>query len=201
MKRFLTSIAASLAILFAVPAIAFAHVVVTPNHSSIGTRVLFNVSVPNEKQVPVTSIKLDIPSSLQDVQPDVIAGWDIATATDSKNNVTSITWTGNVPVGQRADLNFKAQLPATAAQIDWKAYQTYADGTVVSWDQKPSASAKDDDAGTSGPYSVTKVTNDLNSKTSTNNSANNSSKTTLAFVFSIVALVLSAGSLFIRRRT
>ena len=199
MKRIVMGAVASIVTVLALPAVAFAHVVVTPNQASIGDRVLFTVSVPNEKEVAVSSIKLNIPSGLQDVQPDVMAGWSIATTTDSSDNVTSITWTGTIPVGRRADLEFKAQAPAKAGELDWKAYQTYADGTVVSWDQKPVTNAQDDDSSDTGPYSITGVTDDLSSDTPTTSSPSSSTKNTLALICSIAALALSLGGLFLRR--
>jgi uncharacterized protein YcnI len=173
-------------------------VVVTPAQAGVGASVLFTVSVPNERQAAVSSLKLLIPKGVQDAQPDVTAGWDITTA-GSSDSVAAITWTGTIPVGRRADFIFKAQVPATAGELDWKAYQTYADGTVVSWDQKPAANAGDDDAAATGPYSVTKVTDDLGSSATTAQPAG-SGKAALALVFGIAALVLSIGGLFLRPR-
>jgi uncharacterized protein YcnI len=195
MKKLLAGIFTTIAMVVALPSIAFAHVIVTPNHAGIGQELVFNVSVPNEREVAVSSVKLDVPKGVSDVTPTVIPGWTITTG-GSADNVTSITWTGNIPVGQREDFSFGAQAPATATQLDWKAYQTYADGTVVHWDQKPAGS--DDATGDAGPYSVTKVTNDLGSGSSTQD--NNSNGATLALVFSIAAIVLALAGLFLRRR-
>ncbi len=47
--------------------------------------------------------------------------------------MSAVTWSGTIPVGQREDFSFGAQVPGTAMQLDWKAYQTYTDGTVVHW--------------------------------------------------------------------
>lgn len=193
MKKILASSATGVAIALALPAVAFAHVIVTPNQAGIGEELVFNVSVPNERSVPVSSVKLDIPKGVDEVTPTIIPGFTIAT-TGSTDTITSIIWTGSIPVGQREDFSFGAQVPASATQLDWKAYQTYADGTVVHWDQKPAGS--DDAVGTAGPYSVTKVVNDLTSSTT---STDSSSKDTLALVFSVAALALSIGGLFLRR--
>ena len=194
-KQMITSGMAALAIL-ALPAVAFAHVIVTPNQAGVGEELVFNVSVPNERNVAVSSVKLDIPKGVDEVTPTMIPGFTITT-TGSTDNITSITWSGSIPVGQREGFSFGAQVPATATQLDWKAYQTYADGTIVHWDQKPAGS--DDAVGTAGPYSVTKVVNDLSSTASSTGTAS-SSRETLALVFSVAALVLSIGGLFLRRR-
>lgn len=186
----------AIATFVALPAMAFAHVVVTPNRVAIGANTMFNVSVPNEKQVAVTSVKLNIPSGVQNVQPDAVAGWDITTAHGDNNTVTSITWTGNIPVGQREDFKFKAQAPANDTNLDWKAYQTYADGTTVNWDQNPTndKTVKNN----AGPYSVTKVVNDLKQTTRTRH--NTDSTASLALALSIAALALSVGALALGRR-
>lgn len=199
MKKLLAGVAASIAIILALPAIAFAHVVVTPAQAGIGASAMFNVSVPNEKEVAVTSVKLDIPEGVQNVSPDVLSGWDITTTLGSTGAITSITWVGNIPVGQRADFAFKAQTPASATSLDWNAYQTYADGSVVHWDQNPATSGKavKNDA---GPYSITKVVNDLSTNSSDTANDNTSNKDTLALTLSIAALVLSIGGLFLRKK-
>lgn len=49
------------------------------------------------------------------------------------------------------DFLFGAKAPADATNLQWKAYETYQDGTVVAWDQEPS------EAEDNKPYSVTKV--------------------------------------------
>lgn len=178
------------------PMTAFAHVIVTPDHAGVGQELTFDVSVPNERNTAVTNVRLAIPAGVDDVTPTVTPGWTIAT-TGSSSAVSAITWAGIIPVGQREDFSFSAQVPATATQLHWKAYQTYADGTVIHWDQTPHGS--DDASGAAGPYSVTSVVNDLSSS-STDNQQNSSSKATLALIFSVAALALSIGGLFIRRR-
>ena len=136
-KKVLISLLASL-IVFLSPAVAFAHVIVTPKQVGVGQEVLFNESVPNEQQTPVTSVKLLIPQGVTNVIPTEKANWTIATTSNNSTSnpeITSITWTGSMPVGQRDDFTFSAQVPGSPTEINWKAYQTYGDGTVVHWDQ------------------------------------------------------------------
>ena len=142
------------ALLLGLPALASAHVLVSPKQVNVATDQTFTVSVPNERDVAVTKVKLALPKGLGEVTPTVHPGWTITKTGDS------IVWSGGtVPAGQRDDFSFNSQAPASAGEIDWKAYQTYADGYMVSWDQKPSGS--DDSNGTKGPYSVTNVINDF----------------------------------------
>lgn len=198
MKKLMIAFVGALGLTILMPLAAFAHVVVTPNQAGVGERLKFNVSVPNERAVSVTSLKLTIPNGVTDVQPDIKGGWTIET-TKNGDEVRTITWTGTIPEGQRADFGFKAQVPAQDGELDWKATQTYADGVVVNWDQKPTTNESDSDNATAGPYSITTVSNDLTT-TDTSKDSSNANQTTLAFVFSIVALILSALAFLWRRR-
>ena len=120
-----------------------------------------------------------------------------------------IDWTGgSIPAGERDEFNFQAQVPATPTTLDWKAYQTYSDGSIVTWDQNPATMDKmtngQMDMSKGGPYSETMVVNDLSAANSLqtknapaamapSNSAKNSDEPALAI--SVVALVLSLWAL------
>ncbi len=173
------------------PAIASAHVVVTPKQANIAQHVVFSVSVPNEEQVEVTTVKVNIPMGVKEVTPTAKPGWTITTTDNGSVKdpaITSISWSaGSIPVGQRDDFTFEAQTPSKAAPIIWKAIQTYADGTVVHWDQKPTTS--DDSTGNVGPYSVTSVIDDL--KTSPKPADDSNDDGNLPLIFSVVALAIS----------
>jgi uncharacterized protein YcnI len=196
-RKFITGILTSSTLIVLLPFVAFAHVIVTPNQAGIGQELTFNVSVPNERSTPVTTLRLVLPSGVTDVIPTSKDGWTITTTSNGSSSdpeVTSIVWSeGSIPIGQRQDFSFSAQVPGTSTTLDWKAYQTYADGTIVHWDQTPAGS--DDSIGNAGPYSVTKVSNDLTSSPS-----ESSPNTTLSVVLSGVALLISVSSLFIRRK-
>ena len=92
---------------------------------------------------------------------------------DNKDTASEIDWSGSViPFEQRADFTFQATAPAFTGELDWKVYQTFSDGSVVSWDQVPIPGKEGDDSLT--PYSNTVVINDL---AGTSPAANTSGKT------------------------
>lgn len=164
--------------------VAYAHVVVKPSEVGIGKFQTFTIGVPVEKEVATIGIRLVIPEGLKYVTPNVKPGWTI---TEKKSGggesamVTEINWTGgNIPAGQRDDFIFSAQARANETTLQWKAYQTYADGSVVSWDAAPTEEESD-----KGPYSETKVVNDLLVHQPTDHN----------FILSISALALAALSL------
>ena len=149
------------ALLVAAPALA--HAIVSPDQVGIGSLNNFSLGIPTEKDVPTTAVKLLVPGGLDEVTPNVKAGWKITVKQNGSGDdapVTEIDWTGGqIPVGQRDQFFFSAEVPASPTTLIWKAYQTYADGSVVSWDQTP---AQEQAAGSDAtPYSTTKVVNDL----------------------------------------
>jgi len=193
-------------IVAAAPMIASAHVVVSPEKVGVGEFTTYNVAVPVEKDVPTVGLRLEIPGGLNYVQPNVKSGWKIAvkeSGTGEEATVTEINWTGgNIPSGQREQFLFAAQSPKEATSLNWKAYQTYADGTVVSWDQKPTGKEGDG----SKPYSITEVVNDLASDTATpkndgtSNDDSNDVNGIVALSLSVVALLVSIGSLLFLKK-
>jgi uncharacterized protein YcnI len=195
-KKFITGLV-SLFILV-IPVAASAHVVVTPGNANIGKEIVFTVSVPNEQQTAVTNFKLQIPDGVASVIPTTKDGWTIdATNTGSGNDskTTSLSWNGGqIPVGQRQEFSFSAQVPSKATELDWKAYQTYADGTVVHWDQKPAGT--DDASGNAGPYSITKVIDDLSAPSQTKNSNGSS----LSLVLGLIAIIVSVGGILFHKK-
>lgn len=172
-KRIISSIGA-LGIL-AVSAIpVFAHVVVKPNQVGVGERLNFVVGVPTEEDNPTVGLRLVIPEGLESVRPNVKPGWTITLKKESSGEdtkVTEIVWTGgSIPPDQRDEFVFSAKAPATQITLVWKAYQTYKDGDVVSWDASPASveefvknnpSTEDDNHNAPRPYAETKVINDL----------------------------------------
>jgi uncharacterized protein YcnI len=151
MKKIVLGAFVALALL--TPLTASAHVVVKPDVVGVAKYQTFTVSVPNEKEIPTVVIKLVLPDSLESATPTVKPGWKIEV------NGKEVTWTGgSIPAGQRDDFSFSTKVPAEPTELAWKAYQTYEDGTVVSWDQNP-AEVNSNKEGT--PYSITKVVNDL----------------------------------------
>jgi uncharacterized protein YcnI len=141
---------------------AYAHVTVKPAEVKVGQYQNFTVSVPTEKDLPTTSLKLVIPDGLQSVRPNVKPGWKIELKKQGEGEdtkVTEINWTaGSIPADQRDEFVFSAKTPTSEANLQWKAYQTYQDGSIVSWDQDPTSK---DESESTGPYSLTKVINDL----------------------------------------
>ncbi len=178
---------------------ASAHVTVKPAEVVTAGFRTFTISVPNEKEISTTTVKLVVPDELKYVQPTQKVGWSIAIDAEGSGEnaeVKSITWSGNeVKAGFRDEFTFSGQVPGTATELQWKAYQTYSDGTVVAWDKASSGEGHDTEDKNSGPFSVTKVvkeTTDEAASINTENASNDAKRTANTALYVSVAGVVVA---------
>lgn len=144
----------------------YAHVTVKPSDAGIAQYTTFSVGVPTEKSIPTVGVRLIIPGGIESVRPVVKPGWKVeiikqGTGEDSK--VTELQWSGGlIPADQRDEFSFSAKTSEQPTTVQWKAYQTYSDGTVVAWDQSPKQLENaGDEQSNLGPYSETKIVDDL----------------------------------------
>ncbi len=201
-------------VLFLVPAVS-AHVVIKPAEVGVGAFQTFTVGVPNEKESSTVTVRLILPKGLEHVSPNVKPGWNIeikqagesmkdeilntgGKASDPET-VTEIVWTGgSIPAGQRDDFLFSAKVPVETGELTWMAYQTYADGTTVSWD---SVSDADHNSGSEdplkGPAPKTKIINDLNPQIETPVIEEDDSKENLTLALAVLAIIIALASFVI----
>jgi len=195
-KNIVASIALGVISILFVAAPVFAHVVVSPDQVGIGEYQEFSISVPNEKEISTTGVKLIVPSSIRSVTPNVKPGWTIDVVKDGET-VKEISWTGgSIPAGQRDKFLFQTQAPATATTLVWKAIQTYEDGSTVEWIHEPAGESHGENS--DPPYSTTQVIDDLSELTSEDTSSATNNQ--LPIMLSVLAFALSAISLGISIR-
>jgi uncharacterized protein YcnI len=203
-----------------VAGVASAHVTVKPAQVGIGAFQTFTVSVPTEKDIPTTSVRLMIPEGLEHVSPTVKPGWTIQLVhaehqegeeameeeggdEHADEPIAEIIWTnGNIPASFRDEFTFSAKVPPTETSLTWKAYQTYRDGTVVSWDI---TSGGEGEGENSGPASVTKVVDDFKEQQAAADTSHlkdmrrdHSSRTSV--IVSVLAVIISVFAMFFARR-
>ena len=139
MKRLLFVVSGVLGVgaLLAVSAPAWAHVVVSPEEVTAGDYETLTVSVPTEKEIPTTEIRVEVPEGflLAGVQP--VPGWEHSFEEDG-GVVTAVTFSGG-EIRPREFQQFlvQAQAPEEPGEYPWKAIQTYEDGSVVEWTGPP----------------------------------------------------------------
>jgi uncharacterized protein YcnI len=127
MKRSLSVVGAVVGVgaMLAVANPAGAHVVVSPEEVTAGDYETLTVSVPTEKEVPTTEIRVEVPEGflLSGVQP--VPGWEHA-------------FSGG-EIGPREFQQFlvQAEAPDGPGGYPWRATQTYEDGSTVEWTGAP----------------------------------------------------------------
>ena len=108
-----------------------AHVVVTPRESAAGAEQVYTVRVPTEGTVPSTSVELEIPAGMHVMQVASGDGYTFDVKKDG-NRIVSITWKQEIKPKEFKLYTFTAHNPQPAA-LQWKAHQTFADGSMRHW--------------------------------------------------------------------
>lgn len=119
---------------------ASAHVHVESEHAERGEYAVLTFRVPNESDSgsPTTGLSVAIPN-LTSVSTAVMPGWKATLDRDvAAGTVRSVSWTADPGTGIGADqfglFVLQVKLPDADA-VSFPATQSYADGTVVRWDQ------------------------------------------------------------------
>ena len=123
--------------MLAVSAPAWAHVVVSPEVVTAGDYETLTVSVPTEKEIPTTKIRVEVPEGflLSGVQP--VPGWE-HTFEEDGGVVTAVTFSGGeIRPREFQQFLLQAQAPEEPGEYPWKAIQSYEDGSVVEWTGPP----------------------------------------------------------------
>jgi uncharacterized protein YcnI len=121
---------------------ASAHVHVSSDDAVRGGMAMVTFQVPNEstKAAATTAVTINL-SNVTVVQTETQPGWTAKLDRDSASGtVRSVTWTaapnGGIPVDQFGLFRISVKLPDTDT-VSFPTTQTYADGSVVQWDQPP----------------------------------------------------------------
>lgn len=118
---------------------AWAHVTVAPEEVAAEGYETLTVTVPTEKEIPTTEVRVEVPDgfTVSGVQP--FPGWDYEFEEDG-GLITSVTWSGG-EIGPREFQQFllSAQAPEEPGEYPWRAFQTYEDGSTVEWTGPPDA--------------------------------------------------------------
>lgn len=121
---------------------AWAHVHASSDNAVRGATALVTFQVPNESNTGAATIALTV--TLPDVasaRTESMPGWAAKLDRDAASGaVRSVTWTAAPDAGIAADQFALFRLSVTLPDTDtvsFPATQTYADGTVVKWDQPP----------------------------------------------------------------
>lgn len=130
---------------------ASAHVTVWPKETTTGAYEKYTVRVPVEKDINTIKVRVEFPASVKVGTVEPVLGWNYEFEKDPDGRFKAITWTatsGGIKPNEFMEFSFVGANPKEPGTLAWKAYQTYADGSVVEWTGEP---------GSKTPASVTTI--------------------------------------------
>lgn len=104
------------------------------NQSAVNASETYRLQVPVEKPMATTLIRMVIPEGVIVSRFLQTPGWERTVVKNADGIITEVSWKGTVEDGEFVRFYFQAKNPANATKLAWKIYQTYADGTIVGWD-------------------------------------------------------------------
>lgn len=119
---------------------ACAHAVVRTElgaaESPLGATEMYRLQVPNESAATsaTTEVRLLVPDGFTLSRTVQAPGWQRSFEKDAGGRITAVVWTGRIDLQEIARFYFQGTNPKDAANLSWKVYQKYADGTVTAWD-------------------------------------------------------------------
>jgi len=188
MKKLFTIFPAVLAFMFLWVGVASAHVTVDPNQVPADSWQKFVIKVPNEKDIATTKVEVRVPDGAEVMSIEPVNGWTFNAQKDQNGKMTALIWTAEdkgLLAGQFIEFPIMAKVAKDAKSLQWKAYQTYSDGSVVKW-----IGPEDSEH----PASVTKIVTATDQQTA---SATSDQTSQWPLYLSITAVVLSVIALFI----
>ncbi|KQR23008.1 DUF1775 domain-containing protein [Deinococcus sp. Leaf326] len=102
--------------------------------SKAGVSETYRLNVPTEKAIATTQVRLVVPAGMTLTRFQVLPGFTRSVLRNADGLITEVTWRGRVAPEEYARFFFQARNPAQPGEVAWKVYQTYADGSVVAWD-------------------------------------------------------------------
>jgi len=143
MKKLLTFTISMIGAITLFVGVASAHVTVQPQETSQGKYEVFTVRVPSEKEdVQTTKVEVKFPEEVNITRLEAKPGWTYEVQKDDTGKITSVTWTTEgkgLTATEFVQFNMQGKVGDEAAEIIWKAYQTYSDGSLVEWVGAPDA--------------------------------------------------------------
>jgi uncharacterized protein YcnI len=188
---------------------AFAHVEIE-REGEVGADgvVAATLHVPNEETnagtVKVVLVFPDTPQ-LTVAEPEAVNGWTATVEKSAAGDVTQVTWTGGPLTGDNTialPLSI-GDVPTNVDTIDFKAVQTYDDGTEVSWIEPTPAGGEEPEHPApvltvrgKQPVEDDAAATDNHDATTTSHDSSDDSSSTGTIIAIVVAIVIIAGIVF-----
>jgi uncharacterized protein YcnI len=138
MRRLLPVIGVAAAFAAAAPP-ALAHIQVLPTSAAPGDPVMWEVLVPGESEARTVKVEVQVPEGVLPFSYEDTPGWKRELTLADDQSVDVITWTGRLASDGFVRFSFLASTPEQEGTIEWKAIQTYDDGSEAAWIEGPNS--------------------------------------------------------------
>jgi uncharacterized protein YcnI len=118
---------------------ALAHVQVRPTVAAAGDPVMWEVLVPGESDARTVKVEVQVPEGVLPFSYEDTPGWERELTLADDQSVDVITWTGRLATDGFVRFAFLASTPEEEGTIEWKAIQTYDDGSEAAWIEGPNS--------------------------------------------------------------
>ena len=131
MQRTMRSLIRSLsgALLLIAAQLAFSHIRIYPNESTLGAREKYTMRVPNEKQVATIRVEGEFPPELTVYDFEFKPGWKIDFKKDEKGKIIGAVWNGKISPYEFVEFGMLGINPKEGSELVWKFVQYYEDGS------------------------------------------------------------------------
>src|SRR5215212_8375322 len=108
---------------------AWAHAELSPSQVPAGSSQEFTLEVRQEKDVPTTEVRLEVPEGFAVTNVPETPGWQ------ASREGSALIWSGGeiAPDQDAAQFTFEGRVPEETGEFAWGVSQTYEDGEVVEW--------------------------------------------------------------------
>ncbi|GGF99545.1 YcnI family copper-binding membrane protein [Paenibacillus abyssi] len=123
--------------LFLFAGVAAAHVTVQPKEVTQGTYEVFTVRVPSEtKGTSTIKVEVKVPDGVNISRIEPKPGWTNTLERAADDRIIGVAWSAEgdgLAETEFSEFKMQGKVADDAAALEWKAYQTYADGSTVDW--------------------------------------------------------------------
>jgi hypothetical protein len=106
---------------------AGAHVFPSPTYVATGSTTSVELSLPNERRIPMTAFELRVPAGMRVEEAMPAPGW---TGSAARRRAT---WTGSLPALTTVNLTVRLGVRRAPGNVTLEAVELYGDGGKVFW--------------------------------------------------------------------
>ena len=132
----------------ALPALAYAHVSITPRESMAGATEKYTMRIPTEGKVATVGADIEFPEGVIVETIQVPSSWKYEVKRQD-DRIVSMKVQADVKPGEFLEVAFVARNPRDKKEIVWVLHQRFADGKTTDWTTGPRGTY---------PTAVTKLT-------------------------------------------